>query len=363
MSQLAVGILGVGAFLPEEVRDNDWWSEDLVESWRRAAPGQANMGNREIRCPDNITDPGTRATFEAEVAQRHDPFLGVKQRRIMSQGMLSSEMELKAAKEAIDAAGVDPGEIDLLLVNSAVPDYLTTTNACALQAKLGLPQRSFALSVEAACNSFLLQLVLAQQMIASGQARYGLLVQSSAASRLYERSFPYSVVFGDGASAVVVGAVQSGRGMLGNSHRTDGARYDAVVTGVPGKAWYEEGRVVGYVRDSVKATNSGMRAAELAKPVMNEALAKAGVKAEDIAFYGGHQGSSYLRRVTQEYFGFSNARFIDTFSWTGNLSAVSVPLSLKLGAAENLLREGDLVAAYAGGVGYTWSCVVLRWGR
>ena len=96
---------------------------------------------------------------------------------------------------------------------------------------------------------------------------------------------------------------------------------------------------------------------------MDEALAQAKVSPDEIQFYGGHQGSSYLRRVTQEYFGLTNARYVDTFAWAGNLSASSVPLSLQLGERDNMLREDDLVALYAGGVGYTWSCMVMRWGR
>jgi 3-oxoacyl-[acyl-carrier-protein] synthase-3 len=291
-----------------------------------------------------------------------DPFNGVAERRVMPEGMVSSQMEIAAAKEALARAEVDPEEVGLLLTHSYCPDVINVPNACTVHRELGLPARCLSLATDGACNSFLQQLTLAEQMIATGLTRYALLVQSSAITRLLVTEDPSSTWFGDGATAVVLGPVSEGKGVLGRAHRTDGTLSRTVMCGVPGRNWYDEGRSILYVGDTREGRRMILTIADLAVDVADDALAQAGLGRADVRFYASHQGTPWLRPLTQEHLGLANARFVDTFSWTANMVSANVPAELALGAQKGLLKDGDPVLLFSGGSGITWSAVVLRWG-
>ncbi len=361
----SVGILGVGAHLPPTVRSNDWWPTHVVdgwrERWRRTLERRASEepgGEMPFAATEGVARVGA-----AIAAVMDDPFQGAVERRVAPDSMPASEMEVLAAKEALDNAGVAPSEIDLLLSYSIVPDYLTTPNACRLHERLGLPERCFATAVEGACNSFQLQLMLAEQMLRTGQARRALLVQSNQLRRLIPADEPYSAWFGDGATAVVLGEVSADRGILGRSHRTDGSVFTATVSDVPGKRWYEHGAISWHPMDRAASRKMLLTVADLGKQVVHEALEQAALTPVDVGFYASHQATKWFRALTQDYLGLTNARAVDTFPWAGSLSACNIPLGLACGVKEGLLRDGDVVAMYSGGSGQTWSGTVLRWGR
>src|SRR2546423_2904943 len=157
----------------------------------------------------------------------------------MPAGMTAADMETAAAREAIARSGIDPREIDVVLSFTFCPDYLTVPTACIVHANLGLPERCMTMAVEAACNSFMMQLTLAKGMIAAGQARYVLLTQSSAMTRIPMSGENFDTWFGDAGTAVVVGPVADGKGILTAAHRTDGSLHKALMLGVPGKQWFE----------------------------------------------------------------------------------------------------------------------------
>ena len=364
----SVGIHGVGFYLPEEVRGNDWWSATLVEQWREkkkghTVPSQSRWVERQGDGPDLPPMPGIPRVIEALTALKDDPFQGSRQRRIAPDGMVASELEVRAARDAISRAGIDPNEIGFLLSYSSVPDYLLTPNACAVHKRLGLPERCLSLAVEGACNTFALQLNLAERLISSGQYRYGLLVGSSLGSRVVPSQQPGSALLGDGAVAVVVGPVAEGYGILGRSHHTDGTNHCGVVIGVPGKRWYEEGRNVFYVENPALGRGLILTVADHAKESIEEALADARMTKADVDFYGCHQGTAWIRQVTQEFAELQAARTIDTFGFAASLMGANLPLVFASAEREGLLRDGDVVATFSGGLGETWSSLVLRWGK
>jgi 3-oxoacyl-[acyl-carrier-protein] synthase-3 len=213
------------------------------------------------------------------------------------------------------------------------------------------------------CNSFATQMTVATSMIGSGRFRYGLLTQSSGLARLSTPDDPMSVLLGDGATAQVVGPVSPGRGVLGYAHRTDGELAKALVLTVPGKYWYEDGRVVALPLDPDHARKMLFGVAERGREVVHEALAGCGLTTADVAFYASHQATRWFRPATQKHIGLEHARTVDTFPWAGSVSAANLPLVLSTAEREGLLRDGDLVVTFSGGTGMTWSSVVMRWGR
>jgi 3-oxoacyl-[acyl-carrier-protein] synthase-3 len=353
---LAAGILGVGIYLPETIRHNDWWPATVVDRWRHKA--LHNIDNISLARTDGVE----RAL--AEMAKlSDDPFNGAVERRVMRPDELSSEMEIEAGKRALKNACVRPEEIDMLITFSVCPDYLAGPWGAIVHERLGLPKRCFTLSVDGACNTFPGQLTMADQAIRSGRARRVLLVTSSAYSKLIPVEASIGAWMGDAASAVVLGAVSGGRGILSYTHGTEGAGYRAMVFGVPGKRWYDEGRTICYSEDKAMAQAIIVGAVDRCKEVVTDALAQIDLTPADVDFYAGHQGGPWLRRVTQEFSGMHRARSLDTFERFGNLGAVNIPLIWSIAEHEGLLRDRDLVATFSAGNGQTYSSVVLRWGH
>jgi 3-oxoacyl-[acyl-carrier-protein] synthase-3 len=355
-----VGILSIGTYLPDEIRTNDWWPSKFVEKWKDRHVWDRD---RATQHEDGELPEGALATIAAIAEASADPFQGSRERRVMPKGLSSVDMEVLAAEQAIGKAGLDRGEIDLLLDFALVPDYINTPNACALHHRLGLSAKCFTMNADAVCNSFQMQLTLAEQMIASSRARYGLLVQSSAIWRVNPPQQPFSIHFGDGATAVLVGRVADGKGVLGQSHRTDGSVYRALLCTVEGKNWWDDGRVLTTSLDRKAARSMFLHMVEYGRAVVGESLDLAGCAPEAVDFFAAHQPTIWFRRVAQEHIGLKNARTVDTYPWAGTLSAANLPLVLSEGERLGLLRDGDLVAMYQGGTGMTYSGTVMRWGR
>ena len=275
----SIGILGLGVYLPPQVRKNDWWPPEIVEQWREKARRAA--GHRGAEDLTTKTE-GERLVYAALAELDDDPFKGARERRIADENMSAADLEVFAAQEALRDADIPPRAVDLLLTHSIVPDYLATNHACTIHRRVGLPQRCFTLSVEGACNSFLLQMTLAQRLIQAGEARFALLVQSSVLPRMIPREESYSPWFGEGATAVIVGPVCNGRGLLGRSHRTDGNLENTMVTGIPGKRWYEDGHNYLYSENPAGAHRMFETVADSGRQVANEALAEAGLQTTDV---------------------------------------------------------------------------------
>jgi len=352
----SVGIISIDAYLPPELRKNDWWNLEVTSKWTT---------------PKTVFDESPRQDGETEwsaqarrsmSAGRCDPFGGIVSRHVMPEGMLPSEMELLAAQQAIRKADIDPLEIDLLLCSSAVPDFLITNNACLLHHRLKLSPRCLSLAVDAACNSFLPSMDVAARMITSGAARYALVVQSSAISRLINYACPTSTVWGDGASAAIVGPVSEGRGILGSTHRTDGSLHRVIVGGVEKRRWFDDGRVTVYGDDQSAGLRNFMGLADNGRLLVDEVLTNIGSDPAQVDYFAVHQALPWVLELTRESFGLGNARSAETFSWAGNLFGATLPLGLVTGQKKSLLGPSDLVLMFSLGAGFSFSVMALRWG-
>jgi 3-oxoacyl-[acyl-carrier-protein] synthase-3 len=347
-----VGILGLGMHLPSEVRENAWWPRAVVDRWLVQRPVEAVAA-------DELVD----ATVQAMRDQAADPFQGARARRILPTGQTALDMEVAAATSAIERAGLDRREIDLVLTEALVPPALATNAACALHHRLGLRTDCFTLQTVGAQHAFLLQLSIAEAMIAAGRARHALLVQSSAASRVLDYDDRMSAVFGDGATAAIVGPVGDGHGMLAAVHETDGALWHALIVGVRGKSWYDDGRAVLHVADPVAMRDVVRSTVTLCTRTIAAALARAGISRDEVRVVAMHQGLSWLRTVVQKEAGLEHALAADTYAETGHLFGCSVPSTLANAEARDLLHAGHVVVLAGGGNGMTYGATVIRWGR
>ena len=349
----SIGILGLGMSLPRDVRRNTWWPAETIARWT-AQP--------VIDPPDAIvsSDDSVAAALRSQVA---DPFQGSFERRVLGSDESLLDLELGAARAAIERSGVERDWIDLLLTDSLARPALATNWACNLHHHLGLRSDCFALQTEGTQHAFLLQLSIAEAMITSGRAHYALLIQSSGASRILDYNDPLSVIFGDGATAAIIGPVANGFGILAVSHRTDGAQANTMIASVPGGTWYDAGRAYLHITDRAAMKDILYRTIERAEEVVAAVLSRSGVRAEDVAVFAMYQGVSWLQRMVQERVGLERARTIDVFHETGNLFGASMPSVLTAAEKRNLLRPGDLVVTVSGGSGMTYGAAVMRWGR
>lgn len=353
-----VGIYGIGVHLPEEVRTNDYWPEEIYTKWWKSSGGKLDR-------PENDEVSGEARSLVQEMMARYrdDPFKGSRERRIMGPDEQTTDMEIRAAFAALDAAGISTTDVDILLGQTSLPDNLLAPNVCRVHDALRLKRSCFTLQTEGICAAFLLQLELAESLIRSGRYQHALLIQSSGTSRYHRRlSDPMAPWIGDAATAVVVGPVDGERGIVAHAVKTDGSYYDAaVVAGDPAHHWSDGGSLQAHIRDTKRSRRLLLETVGMGDEVLQEAFQKSGVSAREIQFFGCHQGFAWLREAIQRYCGMDNAAFIDTFSWTGSTLACNIPLVLHTAEREGLLASGDLTALFAGASGVIFKSVVLRW--
>lgn len=358
MNPKSASILSIGSYLPPEIRKNDWWPQHIVAKWQET---QSRHLSRAKLDDDDVKSEGVRATLESMLPLADDVWKGAIERRVMPEGMVSSDMELEAAELAIQRAGIKKEEIGLFMVYSQLPDYFSVPNSTALHKRLGLARECMSLGTESACNAFMHQYSLAEKMIRTGAIRYALLVQSAGIGHAVPKDEQHSVWFGDGATAVIVGPAADGDGLLGEAHYTDGSFSKALLTGSPGKRWWQGDPVLTYVGSPIQARKMLMLIADLAKDSLHAALEKAHLRPEDVDYYATHQSTAWFRQATQQYAGLTRAKSLDSFAWTGSMAACNVPFALELGLKEGMLKKGDIVAMHSGGSGTVWSSLVMRW--
>lgn len=353
----SAGVLGVGVHLPPAVRTNNWWPADVVARW---AAAQARGLEALADLP--VATEGARRTVAALRAAGGDPFDGVRERRVLAPDRTSADMEEDAARTALARAGLEPADLDALLVHTEVPERLLSNTGCELHHRLGLPAACLTVEAHASSYAFLAQLSLAAALVETGRARAVLLVQSAAPSRLIDPADPLSSRFGDAASAVVVGPVGAGAGLLAAVHRTEGSHPHTLVASPPGGRWYE-GPSRLHSAEPAALARAFLSTVDQCSEVIDAALAAAGCRAEDVGLLAVHQGRPWMLRLVQEQTGLGHARAIDLLPRVGHVFAASLPLVLDAALAQGALADGDLVVLLAGGTGITYGASVVRWGR
>lgn len=340
--------------MPHHVRPNAWWPADVVARWQIPFAMQP---------PAFELSPAARDIAAAMKQGADDPFYGVEQRHVLEPDEDILDFEASAARQAIESSGVAAEAIDVLLLHRSPVDHQLTNIAGELHARLGLRRDCLSLQTEGAQHTYLLQTALARGLLASGHARCALLVQSSAVSRVLDPRTPLSGVFGDGATATVFGAVTAGRGVLGMSHRTDGAHPNALVATTANGRWFDEGVSVLQIRDPIAMRDVLLKTVDVTTDGIDAACASAGIRPADIDVFVMHQGQVWLRDLVQKHAGLVRARSISTIASTGHLFSAFLPSALVAAQQRGMLADDCLVLLASGGTGMTYGACVMRWGR
>ncbi len=290
---------------------------------------------------------------------------GIKERRIAAEGELTSDLALKAAKQAIERAGIEATDIDLIILATSTPDQTFPATAVTIQAALGIIQGA-AFDVQAVCSGFVFALTTADQYIRSGQAKCVLVIGAETFSRILDwQDRTTCVLFGDGAGALLIKAdpiadnaeedKHKQKGIIGSCLRSDGRYRDKLyVDGGPSST-----QTTGHLR--MEGREVFRHAVTNISDVIEETLKQSGLTIDDIDWFVPHQANQRILAGTAKKLGLPMDKVIITVAEHGNTSAASIPLALNVGYEAGKIKPGDMVLLEAMGGGFTWGAVLLRW--
>jgi 3-oxoacyl-[acyl-carrier-protein] synthase-3 len=281
---------------------------------------------------------------------------GIAQRHIAADDQMASDLALNASREAMKAAKVDAGEIDLIIVATTTPDVIFPSTACILQDKLGVKDCG-AFDVQAVCSGFIYALATADMFIRAGKYRTVLVVGTEVYSRILDWSDRSTcVLFGDGAGAVVL--TRSDRPGIISSHlHADGSYKD--ILAAPGS--FSRGRIQGSPFVMMEGNTVFKFAIKVLEDVVREALAENNLEVSDIDWLIPHQANIRIIISTAKKLGIPMEKVVATLDKHGNTSAASIPLALDVAVRDGRIQPGQNVLLEGVGGGFTWGAVFMSW--
>jgi len=288
---------------------------------------------------------------------------GIKQRRKAAPGEYTSQFATRASLQAIERAGIDANDVDLILCATVTPDQILPSTACLIQAELGA-NKAAAMDIVAACSGFVYGVTIAEPMIRSGQIKYALVIGAELLTRYVDYSDRSTcVLFGDGAGAAILGPVERNRGVLAAKIRSDG-RYEEQLYAPGG------GTKGGFTADTIARGDhffkmKGNEVFKVAVRSMNDisrqVLCEAGLQTDDIDLFIPHQANQRITESVANQLKVDMSRVYSNIARTGNTSSASIPICLDECVETNRIKPGDNVLMASFGGGFTWGAIALRW--
>ncbi len=282
---------------------------------------------------------------------------GIRQRHIAAEDESTSDLALHASRRAIEAAGIDPQQIDLIIVATTTPDRIFPGTACILQNKLGIKSGAPAFDIQAVCSGFVYALATADQFVRNGQSKCALVVGAETFSRIVDWTDRNTcVLFGDGAGAVILQASET-PGIISTHLHADGGYQDllAVDGGGCGVSRAGAPHVV------MDGTGVFKFAVGVLDSIVEETLNANGMQKSDIDWLVPHQANIRIIQATAKKLGLPMERVVVTVDRHGNTSAASIPLALDTAVREGRIKAGETILMEGVGGGFTWGSVLLKW--
>jgi len=288
---------------------------------------------------------------------------GIRERRIAAEGEFTSTFASAAALKALEAAGVAADEIDLIIVGTLSPDFPFPSTACIVQQTIKATN-AFCFDISAACSGFIYALASAEKFILSGGAKKALVIGAEVLSRIVDWTDRNTcLLFGDGAGAVVLEAVEGESGILSTHMHSDGNYWEIL---------YQKGAGSRYPATQqnlddrmVYLTMHGNEVFKYAVRAMGEvgleALAANGLGPEDVTLFIPHQANQRIVDAVGKRLSLGADRVYVNLDRYGNTSAASIPIALDEAVRAGRLKEGDILLMDAFGGGLTWGASVVRW--
>ena len=285
---------------------------------------------------------------------------GIRERHVAAEGETTSDLAYHAAVRAMEAAGVEAAELDLIILGTTTPDLIFPSSACLLQHKLGA-NGCPAFDVNAACSGFIYALTIADKFIRSGAAKTALVVGSETLTRMLDWSDRGTcVLFGDGAGAVVLKA-DADTGILSTHMHADGGKKELLWNPVGVSAGFRPEEKNAGVRVLMTGNEVFKHAVKALDSVVEEALEANGLDRHALDWLVPHQANLRIIEATAKRLDMPMDRVIVTVDRHGNTSSGSVPLALDEAVRSGRIQRGQLVLLEAFGGGFTWGSALLRY--
>jgi 3-oxoacyl-[acyl-carrier-protein] synthase-3 len=286
---------------------------------------------------------------------------GIRQRHIAAEGQTTVDLGERAARRALEAAGVDASEVDLIVFGTTTPDLVFPNCGALLQARLGL-HGCPALGLEAACSGFIYALSVADKFVRLGEAKCALVVGAETLSRIVDwTDRSTAIIFGDGAGAVVLKPSDE-PGILSTHLHADGSYVDLLHCPVgPSKGFTHDaqGRLEMFIR--MTGNEIFKVAVKSLGALVDETLAANGLDQSALDWLVPHQANIRIIQATAKKLDMPMEKVIVTVQDHGNTSAASVPLALDAGVRDGRIKRGDLILLEAFGGGLTWGSALIRY--
>ena len=320
---------------------------------------------RIIGCGSYLPENCVTNTDMADRVDTSDAWItartGIRQRHFAADGETTADLAERAARDALDHAGMRPEAIDLIILATATPDHTFPATATKVQARLGT--RGAAFDVQAVCSGFIYALTTADALLKAGQGSHALVIGAETFSRILDfEDRGTCVLFGDGAGAVVLKAedvqedTAAPKGLLSGKLHSDGGKYDLLyVDGGPSST-----QTVGHLR--MQGKEVFRHAVVNLSSVIEEILADSGYGPADIDWLVPHQANKRILDATAKKLNLSPDKVVVTVDHHANTSAASVPLALTQAVRDGRIQPGHLVVLEAMGGGFTWGACLIRWG-
>ncbi len=308
------------------------------------------------RVMKNADFEGVVETSDEWIVQR----TGIRQRHIAAADETTASLGEAAARAALAASGLQPADIDLIVLATSTPNNTFPATAVDIQNRLGM-HHGFAFDMQAVCSGFVYAMTTADLYLRGGMAKRALVIGSETFSRILDWTDRSTcVLFGDGAGAVVLEAQQGtgtlvDRGILASSLRSDGAHKDKLfVDGGPSTTG-----TVGHLR--MEGREVFKHAVAMITDVIEATAGAAGISIDQLDWFVPHQANRRIIEASAKKLGIPDEKVVLTVDRHGNTSAASVPLALSEAVADGRIKRGDLVLLEAMGGGFTWGAVLIRW--
>jgi 3-oxoacyl-[acyl-carrier-protein] synthase-3 len=309
-----------------------------------------------------VTNHELAAQLAAKGIETSDEWIvsrsGISARHYAEPEQASSDLGVIAAKRALEMAGMQPDDIDLIIVASSTPDFYGSfpSTACIVQKKLGMSNNCAAVDVQAVCSGFVYAMSAADSFIKSGMHKNVLVIGAEVFSRILNfEDRTTCVLFGDGAGAIVMSA-SAEPGILACKLHADGRHSD--VLRVPGTV--SNGAIAGSAFLYMDGQAVFKLAVSVLEKVAYETLDAAGMTADQIDWLIPHQANIRIMNGTAKKLGMEPEKMVVTVDQHGNTSAASIPLALDVAVRDGRVKKGDVVMMEGVGGGFTWGAVLAR---
>ena len=288
---------------------------------------------------------------------------GIEERRYVEPGTATSDLALRACREALERRGILPGEVELIIVATVTPDMIFPATACLLQDKLRA-SRAWGFDVSAACSGFVYALTLGAQFVQTGAHQKVLVVGADVMTSILDfEDRATCVLFGDGAGAVLLEPSEDGTGILDFSHEVDGSGACFLNMPAGGSALPASHETVDKRQHYVR--QEGGHVFKYAVRKFAEAsqglLERNGMATEQVDLFVAHQANVRIIDAASQRLGLPESKVVKNIQSYGNTTAATIPLALGTALDQKRLKQGDLVLMASVGAGFTVGSLLLRW--